>query len=202
MKWAGQCVSQKINIKVGIYFIEFISCWINLTKISKHIKQRNAAFEGVFCKWWHFLNRSSTNAASPQRGELDGVNPGETTPESPALLETRCWRRAWGRRRLPTIIGGGGGFVQVANRQVDLGTLSFMYNSRVEMLNRSSLSLHLQKNVLNKILILIDEVEAKRTIILIKSQPHWCGAAECHWSLKFMLLEAWKKGLSGWRLTV
>lgn len=43
-------------------------------------------------------------------------------------------------------------------------------------------------------LILIDEVGAKRTIILIKSQPHWCDSVECYWSLKFMLLGGLEKG--------
>lgn len=43
-------------------------------------------------------------------------------------------------------------------------------------------------------LILIDEVGAKGTIILIKSRPHWCDGDECYWSLKFMLLGGSEKG--------
>lgn len=62
------------------------------------------------------------------------------------------------------------------------------------MLNCSAHSLYVYKNVLYKMLILIDEVGAKRTIILIKSQPHWCDSVECYWSLKFMLLGGSEKG--------
>lgn len=83
-----------------------------------------------------------------------------------------------GRTALPTIVGSIS--VQVANRGVDPTAFPFMSNSRVEMLNCSGPSLYVYKNVLNKMLILIDEVGAKRTIILIKSGPHWCDGVECY----------------------
>lgn len=110
----------------------------------------------------------------------------------------RRWEGAgeWGtetsRAALPTIAGSS--FAQVVNSQVDPTVFPFMSNSRVEMLNCSGHSLYVYKNVLNNMLILIDEVGAKRTIILIKSRPHWCDSVECYWSLKFMLLGGSEKG--------
>lgn len=123
---------------------------------------------------------------------------GETTPDSFPFVRERSRKRVWGRERergrtvLPTIVGGS--FVQVAKRRVDPTALPFMSNSRVEMLNCSGPSLYVYKNVLNKMLILIDEVGAKGTIILIKSRPYWCDGVECYWSLKFMLLGGSEKG--------
>lgn len=111
------------------------------------------------------------------------------------LLEREKWReseREKGRTALPTIVGGS--LVQVSNGRVDPSALLFMSNSRVQMLNRSGPSLYLYKNVRNEMLILIDELEAERTIILMKSGLHWCDGVECYWSLKFMLLGGSEKG--------
>lgn len=62
--------------------------------------------------------------------------------------------------------------------EVDLSVIPFMSNSRIEMLNLSSISLHILENVLSKIPILIPKVGPKRTVILIKSLPHQCDGAE------------------------
>lgn len=93
-------------------------------------------------------------------------------------VQERERERDRGRTALPTIVGGS--FVQVANRRVDPTVFPFMSNSRVEMLNCTGPSLYVYKNVLNKMLILIDEVGAKRAIILIKSRSHWCDGSECY----------------------
>lgn len=111
---------------------------------------------------------------------------GETTPDSfPFVREAgRGYEGERGRKRevelhcCCTVVSGS--FVQVANRRVDSTAFPFMSNSRVGMLNCSGPSLYVYKNVPNKMLILIDEVRAKRTIILIKSRPHWCDGVECY----------------------
>lgn len=58
--------------------------------------------------------------------------------------------------------------VRVASSGIPPHRLALMPNSGVEMLNRCSLSLRIHKNVQDGILILIDKVDAKRTVILIK----------------------------------
>lgn len=155
------------------------------------------------CSVWGMKLHSCINIALLQFGELHVFHvsmtngskqcfPISTTPDSfPFVTEREAGGECEGTA-LPTIVGGS--FAQVANRRVDPTALPFMSNSRVEMLNCSSPSLYVYKSVLNKMLILIDEVEAKRTIILIKSGPHWCDSVECYWSLKFMLLGGSEKG--------